>query len=129
VAIGRCTEAQATAYRQFQEVTRRTLEEVQPGRPIAAVARRARREIERLGYPAEGIVHYREGHGIGLDYTEPPSIREDVETPLQPGMVLTIEPLLVAEHGVYQVEEIFAVTESGYELLTQPAPPELWVVS
>jgi Xaa-Pro aminopeptidase len=128
VAIGRCTEAQATAYRQFQEVTRRTLEEVQPGRPIAAVARRAIAEVEKLGYPPDRVHMYRRGHGIGLDYTEPPSLRPDAEGLLKPGMVLTIEPTLVADHGLYQVEEIFAVTESGYELLTQPAPPELWVV-
>ncbi|MGH7319063.1 MAG: aminopeptidase P family N-terminal domain-containing protein [Candidatus Rokuibacteriota bacterium] len=45
-----------------------------------------------------------------------------------PGMVLTIEPTLAAEHGLYQLEEIYVVTAPGPELLTAPASPELRVV-
>ena len=126
VAVGRCTAAQAAAYREVRAVTHGCLEEARPGRPIAALALRAQREFERRGFPWGAVS--RVGHGIGLDLTEPPSIRADVDEPLQPGMVLTIEPTVVADHGLYQLEEIYAVTEAGHELLTAPAPPELRVV-
>lgn len=126
VAVGRCTAEQADTYRSVREVTHRALEEAKPGRPIAAIARRAGAEFERRGLSLASPG--RVGHGIGLDHTEPPSIREDVEEPLRPGMFLSIEPTVVAEHGLYQIEELYLITDSGYEILTQPAPPELWVV-
>lgn len=126
VAVGRCTAEQAKAYREVRAATHGCLEQVRPGRPVGAVARRAQQEFERRGFPWGAVS--RVGHGIGLDLTEPPSIRSDVDEPLEPGMVLTIEPTLVAEHGLYQLEEIYVVTEGGHELLTAPASTELRVV-
>jgi Xaa-Pro dipeptidase len=32
------------------------------------------------------------GHGMGLEYHEPPFVETADDTPLEPGMVLTIEP-------------------------------------
>ncbi len=126
VAVGRSTPEQAATYREVRAITHRCLEEVHPGRPIAAIDRRARTEFAARGFlwgsPS------RAGHGIGLDHTEPPSIRHDVEEPLEPGMVLSIEPTVVVEHGLYQIEELYLVTPAGHELLTRPAPAELWVV-
>jgi Xaa-Pro dipeptidase len=61
--------------------------------------------------------------------TEPPSISEDSTLLMETGMVLTIEPLVQLPHGLYQTEEVCAVTDTGYDLLTPPAPRELWVVS
>jgi Xaa-Pro aminopeptidase len=126
IAVRRCTAEQARTYREVVAVTHACLEEVRAGAPIAAVDRRAKAEFRRLGFApaAAGRV----GHGIGLDHTEPPSIREDVDGPLEAGMVLSIEPTVVADHGLYQIEELYLVTGSGYELLTQAAPRDLWVV-
>ena len=127
VAVGSCSREQAEAYRNIMAVVQMTLEEVKAGNPIGGIDRRARAELKRLGYPYGSAS--RVGHGIGLDQTEPPSIIEGVEAPLRAGMALSTEPTYLAGHGLYQIEELYAVTETGYDLLTHPAPAELRVVS
>ncbi len=126
VAVGGCSAEQAATYRAVREITHGALEEVRPGRPISAVVRRVQDEFERRGLRWGATS--RIGHGIGLDLTEPPSLRAEVDEPLEPGMVLTIEPTVVADHGLYQLEEIYAVSGTGCELLTRPSPPVLRVV-
>lgn len=66
---------------------------------------------------------HRLGHGMGMDGHEPPYLVEGSETPLEPGMVFTIEP------GIYQpdkfgvrIEDDVVVTDSGLELLSQRPP-------
>jgi Xaa-Pro aminopeptidase len=44
-------------------------------------------------------------------------------------MVLTIEPTVLAAHGLYQLEEIYVVTETGAERLTEPSSPELRIIA
>ena len=39
----------------------------------------------------------------------------DAET----GMVITVEPAIIRNHGIYQVEQNVAVTETGREMLTR----------
>jgi Xaa-Pro aminopeptidase len=33
-------------------------------------------------------------------------------------MVITVEPAIIRDEGIYQVEQNVAVTETGYEILT-----------
>lgn len=126
VAVGRRSRAQADAYRAIRDITHDALEEVKPGRPVSSIAGWVRRAFDRHGFRWGATS--RIGHGIGLDLTEPPSVRDDVDEPLEPGMVLTCEPTVVADHGLYQLEEIYVVTDRGAELITRPAPAELQVV-
>ncbi|MGX9146296.1 M24 family metallopeptidase [Mesorhizobium sp. 128a] len=68
----------------------------------------------------------RMGHGLGLRLTEPPSIRLEDNTVLQPGMVLCIEPALEYEPGkIVLHEETVVVTEGRAQLLTLRAPKQL----
>jgi Xaa-Pro dipeptidase len=68
----------------------------------------------------------RMGHGLGLRVTEPPSIRLEDDTVLQPGMVLCIEPALEYEPGkIVLHEETVVVTEEKAQLLTLRAPKQL----
>jgi len=68
-------------------------------------------------------VRYREigGHGIGLSIHEPPSI--DVENPekLKTGMVFALEAWAGKPDGYhgFKLEEMVAVTDTGYDLLTK----------
>ncbi len=126
VAVGRCSPAQAATYRAVREITHQAVAAIRPERPLAEVVAGVRREFERRGF-AWGATS-RIGHGLGLDLTEPPSLRADAPEVFEPGMVLTIEPTVVADHGLYQLEEIYVVTGTGAELLTPPAAPELPVV-
>jgi Xaa-Pro aminopeptidase len=126
-AIGRATAEQAATYRAVREMTHGALAAVRPGRPFAEVVAGVRYQFERRGL-AWGATS-RIGHGIGLDLTEPPSLRADAPDVFEPGMVLTIEPTVLADHGLYQLEEIYVVTETGAELLTPPSDPELRVIA
>ncbi len=126
VAVGRCTGEQAATYRAVREITHDALAAVRPGRPLAEVVAGVRRDLERGGFPWGATS--RIGHGLGLDLTEPPSLRGDVADVFEPGMVLTLEPTVFADHGLYQLEEIYVVTPSGAELLTPPSAPALRVV-
>jgi Xaa-Pro aminopeptidase len=62
------------------------------------------------------------GHGIGVGIHEFPILQPHNHELLQPGMVVTIEPMFKApDRGeCYHVEDIALVTEDGFELLTAP---------
>jgi Xaa-Pro dipeptidase len=83
------------------------------------------------------------GHGIGLEVHEAPFLTPDNQSPLQPGMVITVEPLIVRTLSgrfatdptrcydgrapdMAAVEDDVVVTENGCELLTPPQP-HVWI--
>ncbi|GIW82308.1 MAG: peptidase M24 [Gemmatales bacterium] len=60
------------------------------------------------------------GHGIGLEIHEAPSIRQNSDDILQPGMVITIEPgIYLPGWGGVRIEDDVLVTKDGCEILTQ----------
>ncbi len=60
------------------------------------------------------------GHHVGLEATD----GRDYSTPLEPGMVFTVEPKLYApEHDIaIMIEDMILVTEDGHENLSAGAP-------
>jgi len=76
------------------------------------VHRATRAVIEEAGY-GEWFRH-RTGHCIGKDVHELPYISEEDETPLEPGMMFTIEPSVFFPGRVgVRVEDVFLLTDSG----------------
>jgi Xaa-Pro aminopeptidase len=70
------------------------------------------------------------GHGLGMQLTEGPSNKPGDDTPLEPGMVITIEPGMEFAPGKLMVhEENIAITDTGAELLSRRAPPEMPMIS
>jgi Xaa-Pro dipeptidase len=125
-AVGQSTADQRRRYATVYAASRAVLSAVRPGVPVAALARLCAEQLASAG-EALGTAS-RIGHGIGLDLTEPPSLNELEPTVLEVGMALAIEPTIAASDGRFVVEENLVVTEDGYELLSEPAPPELPVV-
>lgn len=108
----RQTELQAAVV----EATNAGIEVARAGTAVGEVAAAVRDRSDSLGLDSLGFG--RLGHGIGLDATEPPSIAEFGETVLQPGMVVTIEPAVVDDTGLYCAEQVLAITDGAPEVLS-----------
>lgn len=95
------------------------------GAPCESVDLAARASLESEGfgpgYAVPGLPH-RTGHGLGLDIHEAPFIVRGNKTPLAPGMVFSIEPMLCVygECGV-RLEDIAFMTEAGARWFCPPA--------
>jgi Xaa-Pro dipeptidase len=95
------------------------------GAPCSAVDAAARGALEALGYgpgyALPGLPH-RTGHGLGADIHEEPFIVSGNDTPLAPGMVFSIEPMLClyGECGV-RLEDICVMGETGPRWFCPPA--------
>ncbi len=82
-----------------------------------ATDRAARQVIEEAGY-GEAFRH-RLGHAIGMDVHEPPFLTEGDETPLEEGMLFTIEPSIMQMNDYSaRVEDIVVARPGGGEKLT-----------
>ena len=101
-------------------------EAAQIGAACSAPDDAARRVIEAgglgPGYQLPGLPH-RTGHGVGLDVHEHPYIVKDNDTPLEPGMCFSIEPMICSygEFGV-RLEDHAYIAEDGPRWFTEPSP-------
>ena len=112
--------AQRDAQAAILEVNRACVDAVQPGEPMHRIPAAAEAAFARLGMEVE-VGAGRIGHGMGLMSTEPPHVAHYDATIMTPGLVFTIEPRFVNEHGIFNCEELVLVTERGGELLTTMA--------
>ncbi|MEM8485764.1 MAG: Xaa-Pro peptidase family protein [Bacteroidota bacterium] len=98
----------------------------QPGATCASVDDAARRALEAAGlgpdYKLPGLPH-RTGHGTGLEIHEHPYLVRSDQTPLQKGMVLSVEPMICVP-GAFGIrhEDHFYMTKTGPRWFTQPMP-------
>ncbi|MBZ0287970.1 MAG: Xaa-Pro peptidase family protein, partial [Anaerolineae bacterium] len=77
----------------------------------------ARRVIEEGGYSKE--FRHRLGHGIGWDVHEPPFLTKGNTTPIQTGMLFTVEPSITQfETFSARVEDVVVARPDGGEKLT-----------
>jgi Xaa-Pro dipeptidase len=100
--------------------------QLRPGRRMAEVATWVRNEIINAGY--DQGVHF--GHGLGLDVVERPMVHIADETPLRPGMIVTVHPQLVSRDKTSTVwlADTYLITEGGTEALTKVDPSAVRVV-
>jgi len=110
----------ATACREIQDVA---LAAIRPGVSSESVYDAALAAGRRLGVE-DSFMGYGElkgpyiGHGIGLELDEPPVLGPGVDTPLEAGMVLAVEPKLISPaFGAVNIEDDVVVTADGCELL------------
>ena len=123
--VGGPSPRQIELHEAVVEATGAGVEVARAGTAVAEVAASVRDRSTSLGLASLGFG--RLGHGIGLDATEPPSVAEFDETVLQPGMVITVEPAVVDESGLYCAEQVLAITDGAPEVLSE-APTGLGTV-
>lgn len=102
---------------RITEVNAAAIDAVRIGTPMKRIAEAALAAFRRHGMEVK-LGQGRIGHGIGLMSTEPPHLATFDETVCEEGLVFTIEPRFVRPHGLFNCEEIVAVTSHGAELLT-----------
>ena len=120
------------------DVYRAGLEMIRPGARCCDIAHALNAIYDRHGVLANrtfgyghsfGVLSHYYGREAGLE------LREDVETVLQPGMVVSIEPMIMIPEGTpgaggYREHDILVVTADGAENITGfPVGPEHNVVS
>lgn len=92
---------------------------IRPGVTAGSVYDATREAADRLGVldTFQGGGPYI-GHAIGLELDEPPVLGPGVATPLQEGMVLTVEPKLISpDFDAVNIEDDVVVTADGCEIL------------
>ena len=114
---GRFTPRQREIYQIVLDAQKAALDRVRPGVRIGGqdgVHAAAREYIEERGY-GEYFIHGTTHH-IGL-YVHDVG---DMSRPLEPGMVITVEPgIYLPEEGIgVRIEDDVVVTETGYRLLS-----------
>jgi Xaa-Pro dipeptidase len=92
------------------------LDAIKPGASSRAIYDLYLNKTEELKLPRISFV----GHGIGLHLHEDPYLGPTADEPLEPGMVLSIEPLIYQTGFGFgmQNKDMVLVTEQGCELLS-----------
>ena len=116
--VGSLNEEAERLYTTVCEAQKRALNHVKAGRLAKDVDLQARDYIASQGFG--DYFNHGLGHGIGLAVHEGPSVRQTTDTPLETGMMITVEP------GVYipgktgcRIEDTVLVTENGFEYITR----------
>jgi Xaa-Pro aminopeptidase len=121
--VGEPSPEQEWLQRRIQEATAAGVDAIGPGVRISDVARRTADVMNEYGLEFS-TRSGRMGHGLGMLITEPPDICETSDLVLEVGMVVTIEPGVIRDCGIFHCEENIVVTADGYERLST-APSDL----
>ncbi|MCL2337556.1 MAG: aminopeptidase P family protein, partial [Firmicutes bacterium] len=115
-------------YNIVLEAQQAGLKAVQAGVNASSVDRAARAVIEGYGY-GEFFGHAT-GHGVGLAVHEAPRLSHRDDTPLEAGMVVTVEPgIYLPGRGGVRIEDSVAVERDGCRLLTGAPKDKLMVIA
>jgi Xaa-Pro aminopeptidase len=101
---------QIDTYKALEEAHQATIAAIVPGALASDIYAVCRAACERRGLTFT-MPHV--GHSIGLGVHEQPMLHPYDQTRLEPGMMLMLEPLVIADDGLYAVEDLIEVTEQG----------------
>jgi methionyl aminopeptidase len=137
VIIGKTTAEKQRVVEVSHECLMRSIAICRPGAPISDIGKTIEDYARAQGF---SVVNQFVGHGIGLAFHEPPEIPHhynSLHTPMAPGMIFTIEPMINVgvRDGIIdpinqwtvrtkdgkpsaQWEHTILITETGHEILT-----------
>jgi Xaa-Pro aminopeptidase len=128
LVLGKATAVQKQAFAVWHEAMETGIAAVKPGITAADVARAENDVFRRHGlgeYTTSKYTRVR-GHGLGLSTDIKPSLLEDVDIVLRPGMTIIVHPNTYHPEAGYMVlGDVVVVTESGCERLTR-TPAQLF---
>ena len=115
--MGAPNDAQKRLFDHMVALQDTALNAMEPGKPCSEVDKAVRAYFDQHDL----MEHWRHhtGHTIGLRYHEGPFMDIADHTPMQPGMVFTVEPGLYSpQMGGFRHSDTVAVTENGIEMMT-----------
>jgi Xaa-Pro aminopeptidase len=114
--LGQSTTEQRRIWAVLMEARSLALERLRPGAVVRDLWTIYAAHMRKHGLePSISFL----GHGIGLSGHEEPYITSDKDLVLEPGIVLTYEPFYMMPGRMgFHIEDMFLVTEQGYENLT-----------
>ena len=124
-SIGEPSPDVVRLYRIAWECNQAMAEQIRPGNTPADVYAACARIEAKYGLPER--LTGRVGHG--LRNTGGLSVHPANGTVLEPGMILSVEPMFPTEHGFFDLEDQYVVTDHGAEILHPPAPERLPVIT
>jgi Xaa-Pro dipeptidase len=114
--IAPATQRQIDDYKTLEEIHQTVIASMKPGVRACDVYRFCVENYAKRGLEF-ALPHV--GHSIGLLVHEQPMLQPFDETPLEAGMVLMLEPPLVAPEGLYHTEDMIEITETGQRILSR----------
>ncbi len=121
--LGGPSEAQMQTADAVSAATMRGVEIIAPGVSVGAVARECERALDAVDAPVTtniAALGTRYGHGMGLEFIEPPHVAEYDDTVLEDGMVVAVEPGIATAYGRFHFRELVRVTPQGFSLFDGP---------
>lgn len=122
--IGSLPDDLQQAYDESERIIRSVEEDLRPGTVCEHLYLKSLRMADEAGLAAHYMGYAGDqvkfvGHGIGLEVDELPVLARGFAYPLEPGMVIAIEPKFTFPgRGVVGIENTYAVTDVGFEKLT-----------
>jgi Xaa-Pro dipeptidase len=128
--LGSAPDDLRAAYDRAVAIIRQTERSIAPGAVPAELFARAEELAAEAGLREHFMGAGRDrvrflGHGVGMEIDELPVLAPGFDEPLVEGNVIAVEPKFVFPgRGAVGIENMYAVTEDGYETITI-APEEL----
>lgn len=121
--IGGPSAEQVATAADVHEATLAGVRAIRAGVPMADVAKACKAALDAVSAPIRTNIAElgtRYGHGLGLEFIEPPHVAEYDPTVLEEGMVLAIEPGLSTAYGRFHFREVAVVNSHGCDLFAGP---------
>jgi Xaa-Pro dipeptidase len=115
--MGSPTDKQRWFFDHMVALQDTALKAMEPGKPCSEVDKAVRAYFDK--HDLMPYWKHHSGHTIGLRYHEGPYLDVGDDTPMQPGMVFTVEPgLYSGEYGGFRHSDTVAITSDGIEMMT-----------